>query len=145
MFSRGSPKRIPLLGLILVATASGCKGGFTNQLRATSISASVIIGAICLVAFVLVVCMVFSWLDLTDRTQALALPDGSVRALIALILLSAFISIPIYLYSNLSSGIKYIDGVSATDKPGVVSAFNDQYIAAVPSGPAKAQVFRILP
>jgi len=43
----------------------------------------------------------FSALDLSDRTQALSLPEGSIRALIALLLIMLFVITSIFLYRQL--------------------------------------------
>ena len=47
----------------------------------------------------------FSALELSDRNQALGLPEGSVRALIALLLIILFVVISIYLYGRLRSPV----------------------------------------
>lgn len=45
--------------------------------------------------------IVFSALDLSDRSQALGLPEGSIRALIALLLITLYIVTAIFLYNQL--------------------------------------------
>src|SRR5205807_3929303 len=47
----------------------------------------------------------FSAMKLTDPKQALGLPEGSIRAMIALVLIMIFIIFGIYLFRNVSGGI----------------------------------------
>jgi len=140
-----------LLSFIVLAVAAGLISvllvivpGSGRAISPGSMAVAVIVGAACLVAIVLLLIVVFSWLGLTDVSQALALPDGSVRALIALILLSAFISVPLYLYNSLNNDLKFIDGVPAADKADAINALpKGEYAFALPSGPKDSQVFRI--
>jgi hypothetical protein len=46
----------------------------------------------------------FNYMKLTDRGQALGLPEGSIRAMIALILIMVFIIFGIYLFRNVATG-----------------------------------------
>jgi uncharacterized membrane protein YqjE len=66
----------------------------------------VIVGVVVLLATLALVAFAFSLLNLTDRTQPLALPEGSVRAVIALMLLLVFAIAAIFLYSNVASSGK---------------------------------------
>ncbi len=61
-----------------------------------------IIGVICLLAVLTFVSVAFSSMDLADKTQALALPDGSVRAVIALSLIVIFAITSIYFYTHIA-------------------------------------------
>jgi hypothetical protein len=49
----------------------------------------------------------FKFMGLTDRNQPLGLPDGSIRAMIALILIIAFIIFGFYLYRNVGGGVSF--------------------------------------
>ena len=62
----------------------------------------VIIGVMALFATLALVAVTFSVAGLTDPKQALGLPEGSVRAAIALSLIVIFAITSIYLYSSLS-------------------------------------------
>jgi hypothetical protein len=62
----------------------------------------VITGVMALFATLALVAVTFSVAGLTDPTQALGLPEGSVRAAIALSLIVIFAITSIYLYSSLS-------------------------------------------
>ena len=56
-----------------------------------------IVGVIVLMVTLALVAVSFSLLNLTDKSQALALPEGSVRAVIALMLLIVFAIVSIFL------------------------------------------------
>ena len=77
----------------------------------------VIAGVILLMASLALVAAAFSLLDLTDRAQPLALPEGSVRAVIALMLLIVFAITSIFLYINVSNSgkLKIADKLSAAE------------------------------
>ena len=61
-----------------------------------------IIGVICLLAVLTFVSIAFSSMNLADKSQALALPDGSVRAVIALSLIVIFAITSIFFYTKLA-------------------------------------------
>jgi hypothetical protein len=71
----------------------------------------VITGVMALFATLALVAVTFSVAGLTDRTQALGLPEGSVRAAIALSLIVIFAITSIYLYSSLSEADASSPGV----------------------------------
>lgn len=79
----------------------------------------VMVGAVCLLASLAFVAGGFAALGLSDRRQALGLPEGSVRALIALLLLSLFVITAIHLYNRLripleNSIVTQYSGISET-------------------------------
>jgi hypothetical protein len=55
---------------------------------------------------------VFYWLKLTDSKQALGLPEGTVRAVIALSLIALFAVSPIYLFRNMAGSDRTITGLT---------------------------------
>lgn len=63
-----------------------------------------IAGIVVLLVFLSLVSIAFAIFDLDDKSQALALPDGSIRAVIALSLIILFAILSIFLYSSLSAG-----------------------------------------
>lgn len=75
----------------------------------------VIIGVVTLLLTLALVAVTFSLLGMSDKGQALALPEGSVRAVIALMLLLVFAIAAIFLYSNVASSgrIQKIEKVDA--------------------------------
>lgn len=63
----------------------------------------VIGGLVALLGMLAVMAVAFKTVDLADRTQALGLPDGTVRAVIALSLILIFAVVTVYLFSDLSN------------------------------------------
>ena len=59
-----------------------------------------IAGVLLLLAALALVAVAFRSIDLHDRTQALGLPEGSIRAIIALALVVLFAILAVYLYSS---------------------------------------------
>jgi hypothetical protein len=64
----------------------------------------VIVGVIVLLIVIALVTFTFSVLGLTSKKEALGLPDGSVRSIIALMLLVLFSILAIYLYNSVAHG-----------------------------------------
>jgi hypothetical protein len=62
----------------------------------------VIGGLVALLGMLAVMAVAFKTVDLADPKQALGLPDGTVRAVIALSLILIFAVVTVYLFSNLS-------------------------------------------
>lgn len=61
-------------------------------------------GIVCLLMALTLVAIVFAKVGLADKMQALALPEGSVRAVLALALIVIFAIITVYLYGSLATG-----------------------------------------
>jgi ABC-type transporter MlaC component len=78
-----------------------------------------IIGVVALLLSLAAVSLAFAMLNLSDKTQALALPEGSVRAVIALCLLVLFAIITIFLFGSLGEsvvGTRYAQNLTAQQK-----------------------------
>lgn len=60
-----------------------------------------------LMAALTIISLAFAAMNLSDHTQALGLPEGTVRSLIALSLILIFIIVALYLYGSLSSENSY--------------------------------------
>lgn len=60
-----------------------------------------------LMAALTIISLAFAAMNLSDHTQALGLPEGTVRSLIALSLILIFIIVALYLYGSLSRGNSY--------------------------------------
>jgi hypothetical protein len=78
-----------------------------------------IVGVVALMLSLAAVSVAFATLNLADKTQALALPEGSVRAVIALCLLVLFAIITIFLFGSLSesvSGLREVSDLTAEQK-----------------------------
>jgi hypothetical protein len=65
-----------------------------------------------------VVAIIFNFLGLTDKDQAMGLPEGSIRAVIALSLIVLFAILSVYLYQGVSRGglIQTIENLSDTER-----------------------------
>jgi hypothetical protein len=76
-----------------------------------------IIGVISLLASLTFVSVAFSMLNLSDKAQALALPEGSVRAVIALSLIVIFAITSVFLYGNLADrGVQKVASLTTEQK-----------------------------
>lgn len=53
-------------------------------------------------------------LGLASPKEALGLPDGSIRAVIALMLLVLFTIVAIFLYNRVANGVESVDGITAS-------------------------------
>src|SRR5947209_2272512 len=69
----------------------------------TSLSAIVLLGLALVVLLMAVLVIVYWLLDLANKDQALALPEGSVRALIAFSLILIFVCIGAFLFDRVNS------------------------------------------
>lgn len=103
----------------------------------------VIVGVVVLLVTLALVAVTFSLLDLSDKGQALALPEGSVRAVIALMLLVVFAIAAIFLYSNVSSSGQIKQWAAVTedqlaDLRKQVTVVLIQPTAVVPTAPGQA-------
>jgi hypothetical protein len=74
----------------------------------------VIAGTIFLLTTLAIVSLLFAVFGLADQKQALALPDGSIRAVIAVSLIVLFAIVTIFLYDNLSGRTRAIHEMDAT-------------------------------
>lgn len=126
-----------LIGLLTIVLAM--MGAAVLLLRATGISVvaglpMLAVGAvIVLVILLCLLAVVFAMFDLQDRTQALALPEGSIRAVIALMLIVLFAILSIYLYGSLSTNSQLVDlgPLEATKEAGWRSQFGANYLSFV--------------
>ena len=71
--------------------------------NAISLSAVVLIGLALVVVLMVALGIVYSVLGLADKNQALALPEGSIRALIAFSLVLIFVCMAAFLYGSVNS------------------------------------------
>jgi hypothetical protein len=65
-------------------------------------------GVVVLILLLTAVAMVFSILQLTNNTQAMGLPEGSIRSVIALSLIVLFAILSVFLYQGVSTGPRYV-------------------------------------
>jgi hypothetical protein len=76
---------------------------FQNGGDATSLTVLALAGVLALIAILALVAATFSALNLSDRTQALGLPEGTIRAVIALSLILIFVISALFLFGKLST------------------------------------------
>ncbi|MEA2885680.1 MAG: hypothetical protein QOD11_40, partial [Bradyrhizobium sp.] len=74
-------------------------------------------GVVVLILMLTAVAMIFSILKLTNDTQAMGLPEGSIRAVIALSLIVLFAILSVFLYQGISNGpLNVIERIPATER-----------------------------
>lgn len=93
------------------------------------------IGAV--IVLVILLCsmsVVFASYDLQDKAQALAMPEGSIRAVIALMLIVLFAILSIYLFGSLASGQMISMGEVPEDvRAALVAKFGEGNVISVAS------------
>jgi hypothetical protein len=79
--------------------------GWTNRLSSEILLPLLaIVGVVCLLAALTFAAVIFAKVGVADKTQALALPEGSVRAVIALSLIVIFAIVSVFLFGGLANG-----------------------------------------
>ena len=75
-------------------------------------------GVVVLIFMLTAVAMIFWILDLADKTQAMGLPEGSIRAVIALSLIVLFTILSVFLYQQISADgpLNTIQNLSDTER-----------------------------
>jgi len=71
---------------------------------------------IVLILILTIVSSIFWFLDLSDKTQAMGLPEGSIRAVIALSLIVLFAILAVFLYDNVGGPVSTVENVSNADR-----------------------------
>jgi hypothetical protein len=89
-----------VVGLVLLAAATYVSNYFEAAARLPFL---VIAGLMALVGMLAAMAIAFKTVRLANQTQALGLPDGSIRAVIALSLILIFAVVTVYLFSELSN------------------------------------------
>jgi len=113
------------MGLVVFAVwALG--SGMTATVGLPLLVVGSVVVMMCMLAFVSVL---FAAYGLQDRTQALALPEGSIRAVIAMMLIVLFAILTIYLYGSIAAGTMHA-------VPNLTEAQRDQFIAQLGPGSA---------
>jgi hypothetical protein len=104
-FDVGWPIGTAIGVLLLTVTALVITELFGSSLPSTpeiTIGLTVIIGVCVLIIMLFIIAAGFANLELTDARQALGLPEGSIRAMIALFLIMIWIILSIFLFSAVS-------------------------------------------
>ncbi len=128
-------------GLVLVALP--CAALFyvikeADKLPSVGLPILTIFGVMILFGALALVSTLFARLELSDRSQALALPEGSIRAAIALALIVLFAIISIMLYQSSSKPeVIEIKGLSEAAMSGMTQNPANRVVAIVPDSCAK--------
>lgn len=118
-----------LVGMLLLIVGSG--GYFINRLATITttnpdpelkMGMLVVVAIATLMTVLFILAAGFSSMNLTDPRQALGLPEGSIRAMIALVLIMVFIIFGIYLFRNISAPINTYLGTVATTSDAKIPA-----------------------
>lgn len=105
--------------LVFAAILVGVKFYHSNLSGAELLLPLVVIGGVLVLLITLALtAVVFSGIELSDKTQALGLPEGSVRSVIALSLILLFAIVAIFMYDSLSTSgkIQTTAQLSAADR-----------------------------
>lgn len=110
-------------------------GGSSRTDEAIALSAVVLIGLALVVVLMAALVIVYWVLDVANKDQALALPEGSVRALIAFSLVLIFVCLGAFLYNNVNSPEASVTGKLNKISEAQVTELEKQFIVA--SEPAR--------
>ena len=88
-----------VLSMVFILLTNLIRPGHDSPLPLVAIG-----GVVVLVLLLTAVAIMFSILSLTNKEQALGLPEGSIRTVIALSLIVLFAILSVFLYQNISKG-----------------------------------------
>jgi hypothetical protein len=107
-------------GLVLIAALGFLfvkLGGLSAPVIGASLPLVAVGGVIALISLLTIVAIIFSVLGLANKDQAMGLPEGSIRAVIALSLIVLFSVLSVFLYKSVSEGkLNTISHLSDTDR-----------------------------
>lgn len=135
-FAGGIAKAILMIALV-IAMGYGLYLMFTSSAVKTLPSSVqlpllTIVGVMILLGTLAVVAIAFAGFDLSDKTQALGLPEGSVRAAIALSLILLFSILTVFLYSTLATPpLSELQSIAGLNQAQVDSLKGTVQVAAV--------------
>ncbi len=121
-------------GLVLVlvpCTALYMGADYLAGLPTVGLPILAIFGIMILFGALALIASLFSGLGLANRDQPLGLPDGSIRAVIALSLIVLFAIIAIMLYQSLANPLE-ISGISVDAKDKMARDLGNKVVAIVP-------------
>jgi hypothetical protein len=145
-------KRALFGGIVLLSLAAGGLFGLYNLISSTlppeiRLPLLAIAGVTALLITLALVAGAFSLFNLSNQKEALGLPEGSVRAVIALSLIVLFAILSIYLYSDMNrEQIKEIGGLSEAQKAEILKAVpGGKIVATISNGQTgDAQQFTVV-
>ena len=126
------------VSLILVRAGFHLGGGGTDYDHNIVLPVLIVGGTLVLLVTLAVFALIFSLFGLSDKAQALALPEGSVRAVIALILVMMYSILTIYLYSSINAPAQHdVVFTSETDRDAFKKAHEGHvFMSTIPDKPA---------
>jgi hypothetical protein len=124
------PAAVLMLGLGL---------GLFDEMRLVGLPMLAIFGIIILFGTLALVAMLFQSLGLTNCDEPLALPQGSIRAAIALSLIVLFAIISIMLFQSMLGSSYVLQGMTKTQRDEMVTKAPERVVEAVPA-PCAASV-----
>jgi hypothetical protein len=101
-----------------------------KSIEAISLSTVVLVGLALVVVLMSVLVIIYSVLGVADAKQALALPEGSVRALIAFSLVLIFVCLGAFLYNSVNESAITPGGKSAHITEAQLSDLKAQFVVA---------------
>lgn len=93
---------ILLIAAFLIYRSFPLLDGKDTQINATHLSAIVLIGLSLTVVFMALLAIIYTVLGVEDKSQPLALPEGSVRALLAFSLVLIFVCLGAFLFNEVN-------------------------------------------
>jgi hypothetical protein len=123
---------IVIVALLLIGVIFGLRYLLVGAAAEIGLPVLAIAGVVLLLATLALVSVAFSVFGLDDKSQALALPEGSIRAVIALSLIVLFAVLSVYLYGSLSDArINSVAGLNAAQKANFIAALAREQVVAV--------------
>ncbi|HEY6767599.1 MAG TPA: hypothetical protein VI386_22820 [Candidatus Sulfotelmatobacter sp.] len=101
-----------------------------KSIEAISLSAVVLVGLALVIVLMSVLVIIYSVIGVADPKQALALPEGSVRALIAFSLVLIFVCLGAFLYNSVNNSALTPGGRSAHVTEAQLSELKAQFVVA---------------
>ena len=126
---------IAALGIVILCNIHSIFPGYGIE---TALAIVVIVGTLVLLSTLTVVAVVFSGLSMGDRNQALGLPEGSVRAIIALSLIIIFVIMAVFMFQGI--GPSFIELKNGTQYWNETSFINITAPAYIPREPTQEQI-----
>lgn len=126
-------KEHPLLGLIVaIFLVILALGGMLYILPGASpevqLGLVIVLAVVLMMALLFIMAMGFQKVNLSDPRQALGLPEGTIRALIALILIMLFVIVGIYLFRVVGEGLTTVHNLTQSE----ITALGARVVKKVP-------------
>jgi len=126
---------IVIVAFLLFGVIFGLGYSLAGVARDGALPVLAIAGVVLLLAALALVSVAFSVFGLVDTKQALALPEGSIRAVIALSLIVLFAILTVYLYGSMSNArVNAVSELTQQQKENFVNSLaKEQVVSVTPS------------